>query len=118
MTAAGTVAVTRARPGTLAALVHRISGLALAVFLPLHFLSLGLALQQESFAGFVAWTDQPWVKAGEALLVTALAVHFAGGLRLLAVEFFGLTRAQGAFIAAAFAFGAGVGLLFALRAFG
>jgi fumarate reductase subunit D len=28
----------------LAALVHRLSGLALALFLPLHFLTLGLAL--------------------------------------------------------------------------
>ncbi len=118
MTAVSPVTVTPARPGTLAALVHRISGLALAVFLPLHFLSLGLALHQESFAGFIAWTDQPLVKAGEALLVTALAVHFAGGLRVLAVELLGLTRAQGVFIAVAFAFGAGVGLLFVLKAFG
>ena len=31
-----------------AALVHRLSGLALAIFLPLHFLTLGLALNGEA----------------------------------------------------------------------
>lgn len=107
----------RAHAGFVAALVHRLSGLALAIFLPLHFLTLGLAFEQETFDGFVAWSSQPMVKLLEALLVTALAVHFAGGLRLLAVEFLGLTQAQGAWIAGAFAFGLGVGILFLMRAF-
>lgn len=107
----------RAHPGFVAALVHRISGLALAIFLPLHFLSLGLALREETFGGFIAWTNNPLVKISEAAMVAALAVHLAGGLRLLAVEFCGLTRAQSAWIAAAFAFGAGFGILFLLRAF-
>lgn len=117
MSSAGIGSAGRAHPGFAAALVHRLSGLALAIFLPLHFLSLGLAFEQETFAGFVAWTDQPWVKVSEAGMVAALAVHFAGGLRLLAIEFFGLTRAQGLWIAGALAFGAGFGVLFLLRAF-
>lgn len=107
----------RAHPGFVAALIHRLSGLALAVFLPLHFLSLGLALEREAFAGFIAWANAPFVKITEMLLVAALAVHAAGGVRLLAVEFAGATRAQGAWIAGAFAFGAGFGLLFLLSAF-
>lgn len=118
MTNVSLIRPSRAHPGYAAALVHRISGLALAVFLPLHFLSLGLALEAESFSGFVAWTDQPLVKASETLLVAALAVHFAGGLRLLAVELLGATRSQSFWIAAAFAFGTGFGLLFAMQAFG
>lgn len=118
MTSVGHIAASRVQPGTVAALVHRISGLVLAIFLPLHFLSLGLALEAERFAGFVAWTEQPLVKVSETLLVAALAVHFAGGLRLLAVEFLGATRAQGFWIALAFAFGAGFGLLFAMTALG
>jgi fumarate reductase subunit D len=116
MSVSGITRASRSHPGFVAALVHRLSGLALAVFLPLHFLSLGLALQEEAFAGFVAWTNQPLVKLSEALLVAALAVHFAGGLRLLAVEFFGLTRAQAVWIACAFAFGFGFGVLFLMRA--
>lgn len=107
----------RAHPGFVAALVHRLSGLALAIFLPLHFLALGLALEEEVFAGFVAWSNQPLVKLSEALLVAALAVHLAGGLRVLAIEFAGLTRAQSLWIAGAFAFAVAMGVLFLMRAF-
>ena len=117
MSAVGITRASRAHPGFIAAIIHRVSGLALAIFLPLHFLSLGLAFEQEAFEGFIAWSNNPLVKVSEALLVTALAVHFAGGLRLLAIEFFGLTRAQAVWIACAFAFGVGAGLLFLLSAF-
>jgi fumarate reductase subunit D len=107
----------RAHPGFIAALVHRLSGLALAIFLPLHFLSLGLALQEETFGNFIAWTNNPLVKISEAAMVAALAVHLAGGLRLLAIEFCGMTRAQSFWIAMAFGFGASFGVLFLLEAF-
>lgn len=117
MSVSGIPRASRIHAGFAAALVHRLSGLALGVFLPLHFLSLGLAFEREAFDGFVAWTNQPWVKMSEALLVAALAVHFAGGLRLLAIEFFGMTRAQAAWISTCFAFGAGAGVLFLMGAF-
>lgn len=65
-------------------MVHRISGIALAAFLPLHFWALGNALQLESF---LAWTEQPLVKLGEWAIVIALAAHLGGGLRVLALEF-------------------------------
>ena len=43
--------------GTWAALLHRLSGLALLLFLPLHFLALGLALEgAERLQGFLSWT--------------------------------------------------------------
>jgi fumarate reductase subunit D len=71
----------------IAAMVHRLSGLALACFLPLHFLALGLAIDGEArLEGFLRWTTNPWVKAAEAVLVFLLAVHMLGGLRVLAVE--------------------------------
>jgi fumarate reductase subunit D len=117
MSVDGITRASRAHPGFVAALVHRLSGLALALFLPMHFLVLGLALEADSFTGVIAWTNQPLVKISEALMVGALAVHFAGGVRLLAVEFFGLTRAQSVWIACAFAFGLGIGVLFLMRAF-
>jgi fumarate reductase subunit D len=79
----------------LAFLVHRLSGLALAIFLPFHFLALGLALRGEaSLDGFLRWTDQPLVKLSEAALVGLLAVHMLGGLRVLALENFGWFRGQ------------------------
>ena len=117
MSVSGITRASRSHAGFAAALVHRLSGLALAIFLPVHFLVLGLAMENESFAGLIAWTNQPLVKLSEALLVSALAVHFAGGLRVLAVEFLGLTRAQASWIACAFAFGLGAGILFLMKAF-
>jgi fumarate reductase subunit D len=78
----------RAHPAYWAFVVHRVSGLALALFLPVHFWALAQALQGEArLENFLRWTDQPLVKAAEAGLVILLAAHMAGGLRLLALEF-------------------------------
>lgn len=77
----------RASPLWIAALVHRLSGLLLAIFLPFHFLALGLAISGEArLEGFLRWTDQPLVKVSEGVLLGLLAVHLLGGLRLLALE--------------------------------
>jgi fumarate reductase subunit D len=70
-----------------AALVHRLSGLALAIFLPLHFLTLGLAIEGEArLESFLRWSDAPLVKLAESGLVFLLLVHMLGGLRLLVLE--------------------------------
>jgi fumarate reductase subunit D len=85
----------RASPLWIAALVHRLSGLALAIFLPFHFLALGLAISGEArLEGFLRWTDQPLVKVSEAVLLGLLAVHLLGGLRLLALENLGWRERQ------------------------
>ena len=89
-----TVPRTRQRTGAhrrnalwFAAMIHRISGLALACFLPLHFLALGLAIQGEArLDGFLKWTANPYVKLAETGLVFLLAVHMLGGIRVLAIE--------------------------------
>ena len=71
----------------LAAMVHRISGILLACFLPLHFLALGLAIEGEAkFNSFLKWTDSPLVKFAETGLVFLLAVHLLGGIRILLIE--------------------------------
>ena len=68
----------------IAAMVHRLSGLALACFLPLHFLALGLAIDGEArLDGFLKWTANPLVKLAETVLVFLLAVHMLGGIRVL-----------------------------------
>ena len=73
----------------IAALVHRISGLLLALFLPVHFLALGLAIEgEENLDGFLRWTDLSMVKLAEAVLVGLVAVHLLGGLRVLLIENF------------------------------
>jgi fumarate reductase subunit D len=71
----------------IAAMIHRLSGLALAIFLPFHFLVLALAINGAAkLDGFLRWTDQPWVKASEGGLVFLLTVHLLGGLRVLVIE--------------------------------
>ena len=75
--------------------MHRLSGLALAAFLPIHFLALGLAIEGDAkLEGFLRWSDQPLVKLGETILVFLLAVHMLGGLRLLVLENIGWLDGQ------------------------
>ncbi len=108
----------RTSPLWLAALVHRLSGLALAIFLPFHFLALGLALSGEArLDSFLRWTDQPLVKASEGLLVGLLAVHMLGGLRLLALENLAWPGGQARFALLAAAAALVAAILFLARVF-
>ena len=77
----------RRQPLYLAFLLHRISGLALALFLPFHFHALALVLTDpQQMDDFLHWSQIPMVKASEVVLIFLLAVHLFGGLRLLALE--------------------------------
>lgn len=96
-------------------LVHRISGVMLALFLPAHFYFLGSALQGAArLDQLLAWTEQPLVIAGEWLLVTLLAAHLAGGLRLLVLELLPWRNWQKTLATGAAAFALIAGLAFAL----
>lgn len=102
----------------LAALVHRLSGLALAIFLPFHFLALGLAIRGEaSLAGFLRWTDQPPVKLAEVGLVFLLTLHLLGGLRVLVIENFDWRDGQKQLATAAAAVSALIAFAFLARVF-
>ncbi len=97
------------------ALVHRLSGIALALFLPLHFWALGQALQGEArLESFLRWTDQPLVKASEWAIVLLLAAHLTGGMRILMIEFLPWRDWQKTLAAAVAAAALAIGLLFAL----
>jgi fumarate reductase subunit D len=77
----------RAHPLWLAYILHRVSGLALALFLPLHFWVLSLALTDPGrLDGYLLLTETGLVKLAEFGLVFLLAVHMFGGLRLMALE--------------------------------
>jgi fumarate reductase subunit D len=85
-------------------LVHRLSGVCLALFLPLHFWVLSRALHDPAaLEGFLKWTDLWYVKLGEYLLVFLLGAHFFGGLRLMAFEALPWSNRQKTFAALAFA---------------
>ena len=99
-----------------ASLLHRVSGLALALFLPLHFLVLGSAIQgPEAMDSVLHWSQLPVIKAAEFLLVFFLAVHFFGGLRLLALEFLPWSSRQKTFAALAVSLSFLAGCVFLLR---
>jgi len=98
--------------------LHRVSGIVLAAFLPVHFYVLALAFENPAaLDGLLAWTENPLVKLAEAGLVILLAAHLTGGARLLAIEF--LTWHDWQKTVAALAGGASlaIGLVFLLNAY-
>jgi fumarate reductase subunit D len=100
-------------PAYWAFLVHRLSGVLLALFLPVHFYVLSLAIRDAArLDGFLAWTEMAPVKLAEAGLVVLLAAHLTGGLRLLAIEFAGWGEGRKALLAVTGGLSFAVGLLF------
>lgn len=74
-------------PPTLASIGHRLSGIALALFLPFHFLLLGTALNDDaSLQSALAFTDNILVKVAEWGLVVFLVIHLLFGIRILVLE--------------------------------
>ena len=108
----------RTHPAYWAFILHRVSGIALAVFLPVHFIVLAQAIAHPAtLNAFLDWTRQPAVKLAETLLVLALVAHMAGGVRLLFIEFVGWRADwQKTALALATAVALGCALLFALAA--
>ena len=97
--------------------LHRLSGLALALFLPVHFYVLALAIEGEAaMDGFLAWTEQPLVKLAEAGLIFLLAAHLTGGIRLLALEFLPWRDGQKTLVAISRGVSLTAGLLFLVKA--
>lgn len=97
--------------------VHRVSGLLLALFLPVHFWALGTAIEGEArFDAFLRWSAHPLVKFAEFGLVVLLAAHLAGGVRLLGLEFFGWQPRTQTVVAAGGGFALATGLVFLFNA--
>jgi len=105
----------RRHAGYTAFVVHRLSGVLLALFLPLHFLVLGLALEgARNLDAFLAFSELPWVKASEWGLVVLLSVHLLFGLRVLVLEFLPWRGARKRWIGWGAGLAAAVGVLFAV----
>ena len=99
--------------GYVAAMLHRLSGIALAIFLPLHFLALATALNgAKALDSFLALTRQPLVGLAEWGIVVALALHMTLGLRVLAIEFFDFREKTLAALSVCLAAVFAVGLVF------
>ena len=104
------------QPGFLAAILHRLAGIALAVFLPLHFLALATALNgADALDAFLKATSTPLAKFAEWGIVVALAVHMTLGLRVLAIEFLPWRERTLAVVTTCVAAAFAVGLAFLLN---
>lgn len=109
--------ISRAHPLWLAYIVHRLSGIALALFLPLHFWVLAMAMTDPArLDGFLALTEAGVVKLAEFGLVFLLAVHMFGGLRLMAMEWLPWSPPQKTLAAGAAAVSFLIACLFFLKA--
>lgn len=105
----------RQHPAYWAFLVHRLSGLGLALFLPMHFWALGQALTgANALENFLRATDQPFFKFAEWGLVVLLGLHMMGGVRLLLIEFGSGSGLRKNWIAGTAGVGVVAGLAFAL----
>lgn len=104
------------QPGYVAALLHRLAGLALAIFLPIHFAALARALNgADALDEFLSITQTPVLKIAEVVIVVALALHMALGLRVLAIEFLPIRERTGIAVSACLAAAFAIGLLFVLN---
>ncbi len=104
------------QPGYVAALLHRLAGLALAIFLPIHFLALATALNgADALDAFLNITQTPVLKFAEAVIVVALALHMTLGLRVLAIEFLPIREHTIVTVSICLAAALAVGLLFLLN---
>jgi fumarate reductase subunit D len=77
----------RAHPAYWTFVAHRVSGLLLALFLPLHFFLLSRALTgAASLDAALRFVDRPIFKFAEWGLVVLLAAHLAFGIRVMMLE--------------------------------
>lgn len=105
----------RNHPAYWAFVVHRVSGIGLALFLPVHFWALSQALRGEvALDAFLRFADAPLYKFAEWGLVVLLAAHLCGGLRVLVIEFLPWSGLRKDWIAGTVGVSIAAGLAFAL----
>ncbi len=81
--------------GNFAWLLHRLTGVALTVYLLPHFISIASARRgPEVFNAILATYTAPIYKIAEFILIMAVAFHTFNGLRVIAVDFFNLSSRQ------------------------
>lgn len=107
----------RAHPLWVAFILHRVSGVGLALFLPFHFWVLAMAMKNPArLDGFLNMTQASVVKLAEVGLVFLLALHMFGGLRLMAMEWLPWSPPQKTLAAGATAVSILIAGLFFLKA--
>ena len=81
--------------GNIAWLLHRLTGLALAIYLIPHFISINRSrLGPDVFDAALATFTAPFYKAAESLLIMVVAFHSFNGLRIIVIDIFTFSHRQ------------------------
>ena len=81
--------------GNIAWLLHRLTGVALFLYLITHFISIGRSRQGNLvFDTLLESYRQPLFRIVEGLIIMAVAYHLFNGLRIIAIDFFSLSHKQ------------------------
>ena len=82
--------------GTVAFILHRLSGLCLVGYIFLHLVVVGseFIFGKGSFNWLMGTFENPLIKALEICLISVIAFHLINGLRIIVVDFLNITRTQ------------------------
>lgn len=84
----------RIRTGMFAWMAHRLSGVALVVYLVVHVWGLRALTSRAEFNELIAKYHAPIFKIGEFLLLAAVVYHALNGLRIVLIDFLGWSPNQ------------------------
>ncbi|HEX04151.1 MAG TPA: succinate dehydrogenase, cytochrome b556 subunit, partial [Bacteroidetes bacterium] len=83
----------RWQTGQIAWLLHRLTGLALVLYVSLHvWVISSLQLGEGTFSATMAYVASPLFRFLEVGLLFCVIYHALNGLRLIAIDFFGATE--------------------------
>lgn len=93
-------------PGQYAFSLHRVTGIALAVYLLLHITlhSTALLFGPDAYDRLLSTLENPFGRLLELLTILAVFIHMSNGVRLLLIDFFDMARGHKklVFLAASF----------------
>ncbi len=84
----------KVRTGMFAWMAHRLSGVALVLYLILHIWGLKALSSREAYNALIASYHAPVFKVGEFLLWCAVVYHMLNGLRIVLIDFMGWSPNQ------------------------
>jgi succinate dehydrogenase / fumarate reductase, cytochrome b subunit len=79
----------RVRTGMFAWMAHRLSGVAIVVYLILHVWGLRALTDRDAFNELIASYHAPVFKVGEFMLLAAVVYHALNGFRIVLIDFLG-----------------------------
>ncbi len=84
----------KVRTGMFAWLCHRLSGLAITLYLAIHIWGLKALSDKDAFNALIADYHAPIFKFGEFMLLIAVVYHAINGLRIVLIDFLGWSPHQ------------------------